>query len=96
MNPYDIIRKPVLSEKSFAGIKDKTYTFEVAINATKPMIKNAVEVAFKVKVQKVNTARYDGKPKRQGRTSGHTSKWKKAYVQLKEGSKPIEFFEGLQ
>jgi len=96
MNPYDIIRKPVLSEKSFAGIKDKVYTLEVDVNATKPAIKNAVEIAFKVKVQKVNTARYDGKPKRQGRTSGTTSKWKKAYVTLHPTSKPIEFFEGLQ
>jgi len=96
MNIFDIIQKPILSEKSFAGVATKTYTFKVAKNATKPMIKNAVEEIFKVKVESIRTARYDGKPKRQGRTSGTTSAWKKAYVQLTKESKAIEFFEGLQ
>ena len=96
MNIYDIIRRPILSEKSFDGVKDKMYTFEVHKDATKPQIKKAVEEIFKVKVAKVNTARYDGKPKKQGRHEGTTSAWKKAYVQLTEGSKAIEFFEGLQ
>jgi len=96
MNVYDIIIKPILSEKSFAGVKTKTYTFKVAKNATKPQIKNAVEEVFKVKVESVRTARYDGKPKKQGRTSGTTSSWKKAFVQLTDESKAIEFFEGLQ
>lgn len=98
MNHFDIIRRPILSEKSFGGISTKTYTFEVHINATKPMIKEAVEKVFGkgIKVKSVRTARYDGKPKRQGRTEGKRSDWKKAYVQLTEDSKAIEFFEGLQ
>jgi len=72
------------------------YTFEVHKSATKDRIKKAVEEIFKVKVEKVNTARYDGKPKRQGRTAGTTAAWKKAYVQLTAESKAIEFFESLQ
>ncbi|MCL2846282.1 MAG: 50S ribosomal protein L23 [Firmicutes bacterium] len=96
MNVYDIIKRPILSEKSFDGIQSKHYTFEVDKNATKPMIKRAVEEIFKVKVDRVNTARYEGKPKRQGRTEGKRADWKKAYVQLSADSKPIEFFEGLQ
>jgi len=96
MNVYDVIRRPILSEKSFSGVGTKTYTFEVDKNATKPLIKKAVEEVFKVKVAKVNTAKYDGKPKRQGRHTGTRSDWKKAYVQLTEDSKAIEFFEGLQ
>jgi large subunit ribosomal protein L23 len=96
MNNYEIIIRPVLSEKSFASIKAKMYTFEVHKDATKTQIKKAIEEIFKVKVEKVNTARYDGKPKRQGRTEGATASWKKAYVQLTADSKPIEFFESLQ
>jgi len=97
MNHYDIIRRPILSEKTFDGIKNKLYVFEVAINATKPQIRMAVEAAFKgVKVASVRTCRYDGKVKRQGRHEGTTPGWKKAYVQLTADSKAIEFFEGLQ
>ena len=97
MNHFDVIIRPILSEKSFADTKDKKYTFEVQKDATKSQIKNAVEKCFKgVKVAKVNTTRYDGKPKRQGRTSGYTASWKKAYVQLTKDSKSIEFFDGLQ
>jgi len=96
MKGYDIIIRPVLSEKSFATIKQKMYTFEVHKDATKPQIKKAIEDIFKVKVEKVNTANYDGKPKRHGRHEGTTASWKKAYVQLTKESKPIEFFESLQ
>jgi len=97
MNAYDIIIKPIISEKGMAETGNKKYVFKVAINATKPQIKAAVEQVFKgAKVEKVTTIRYDGKPKRQGKTSGYTSAWKKAYVQLTEKSKPIEFFEGLK
>jgi len=96
MNIYDIIIKPVLSEKSFAGVTDKDYTFKVHPDATKAMIKNAVEQIFKVTVERVNVANYKGKPKRQGRTSGTRSAWKKAYVKLTADSKPIEFFESLR
>jgi len=96
MNVYDIIIRPILSEKSFAGITGKNYTFQVHKDATKPQIKKAVEEVFKVKVEKVNIANYLGKPKRQGKHSGKQSDWKKAYVWLTKESKPIEFFEGLQ
>lgn len=94
---YDVIKRPILSEKSFGDIKDKKYIFEVHVDATKPQIKKAVEEIFKgARVEKVNIANYEGKPKRQGRHSGKRSDWKKAYVQLTKDSKPIEFFEGLQ
>lgn len=97
MNPHDIIIRPVLSEKAFDRIGTKCYTFEVAMSATKLQIKAAVESVFKgVKVEKVNTARVAGKPKRQGKHEGVTSDWKKAVVQLSKDSKAIEFFEGLQ
>jgi len=97
MNLYDIIIKPILSESAFAGIKDKCYAFRVHKDATKDQIRLAIEHAFKgVKVAEVRTANYKGKPKRQGRHTGTTAAWKKAYVQLTADSKSIEFFEGLQ
>lgn len=92
---YDIIIKPLLSEKGFSGIQDKKYAFIVEKKATKTQIKKAVEKIFKVKVEKVNTLNTKGKLKRQGRTEGYTSSSKKAYVTLKKDSKPIEFFESL-
>ena len=96
MNIYDVIIKPVLSEKSFGGVQHKDYTFKVHPDATKSMIKNAVEQVFKgVTVERVNVANYKGKPKKQGRTSGTRSAWKKAYVKLTPDSKPIEFFDSL-
>ena len=96
MNKYDVIIRPVMSEKTFGGIKTKHYTFEVNPAATKAMIKAAVEEIFKVKVESVRIANYKGKPKRQGRHEGTTPAWKKAYVQLTPESKAIEFFESLQ
>ena len=95
MNAYDIILKPILSEKSFDGISDKRYTFEVLKTASKTGIKNAVEQILKVKVEKVNTVNYDGKIKRMGRHEGRTASYKKAIVQLTKESKAIEFFESL-
>ena len=95
MNNYDIIVKPVLSEKSYAGIGQKDYTFIVIKKATKTEIKAAVEQIFGVKVARVNVANYDGKVKRQGRTEGKRASYKKAFVKLTEDSKPIEFFESL-
>ncbi len=95
MNAYDIIIRPLLSEKSYDGIPNKKYTFVVDGRATKTQIKAAVEEVFKVDVEKVNTVNVRGKFKRQGRTEGYTSKYKKAYVQLKKDSKAIEFFESL-
>ena len=97
-SPYDIIKRPVLTEKGYEGIADKKYIFEVAIDATKSEIKTAVETVFAedgVKVASVNTVRTLGKIKRQGRYSGRTPEIKKAYVTLKEDSKPIKFFEGM-
>ena len=94
-SPYDIIIRPVLTEKSYDGMADKKYAFEVAIGANKTEIKKAVETIFDVKVESVNTMRTEGKMKRQGRTQGMTPETKKAYVILKKDSKPIKFFEGM-
>ena len=93
---YDIIKKPVLTEKSYAEMANKKFTFEVAINANKTEIKNAIEEIFEgVKVENVNTMRTLGKIKRQGRTQGRTPEVKKAIVTLKQDSKGIPFFEGM-
>ena len=93
---YDIIIRPVLTEKSYAEMADKKYTFRVAINANKTEIKNAIEEVFPgVKVESVNTMRTEGKIKRQGRTQGRTAEVKKAIVTLKKDSKGIPFFEGM-
>jgi len=97
-NAYDIIKRPVLTEKAYEGIDDKRYVFEVDIHANKAEIKAAIETVFAddgVKVEKVNTLRTIGKIKRQGRTQGRTPETKKAYVTLKKDSKPIKFFEGM-
>jgi large subunit ribosomal protein L23 len=95
MATHDIIVKPLLSEKSYAGIKDKKYYFVVKKDANKTQIKLAVEEIFGVKVEKVNTANVSGKLKRQGRYEGYTPDYKKAIVQLKADSKSIEFFDSL-
>ena len=95
MAAHDIIIKPLLSEKSYAGIKDKKYYFIVAKDANKTQIKLAIEEIFGVKVEKVNTAIVGGKLKRQGKYAGYTSDYKKAAVQLKKDSKSIEFFDSL-
>ena len=93
---YDIIKKPVLTEKSYAAMAQKKYTFEVAVNANKTEIKSAIEEIFEgVKVESVNTMRTLGKMKRQGRTQGRTPEVKKAIVTLKKDSKGIPFFEGM-
>ncbi|HCJ56007.1 50S ribosomal protein L23 [Lutispora saccharofermentans] len=95
MNAYDIIRRPVITEKSMGEMADKKYTFIVDINANKNQIKKAVEEVFKVKVDKVNTIRMMGKMKRMGRYEGRRPGYKKAIVKLTQDSKAIEFFEGL-
>ena len=93
---YDIIKKPVITERSMMGAQDNKYTFEVAVDAGKIEIKKAVEEIFGVKVAKVNTINYDGKTKRVGAgRPGARKSWKKAYVQLTQDSKTIEFFEGM-
>ena len=97
-NAYDIIKRPILTEKAYEGIDDKRYVFEVDIHANKAEIKQAIETVFaddNVKVDRVNTLRTIGKMKRQGRTQGRTPETKKAYVTLKKDSKPIKFFEGM-
>ncbi len=95
MNAYDIIIKPVLTEKSYDGIGTMKYTFKVATKANKTQIKRAVEEIFGVKVSKVNTVNYPGKIKRMGKTAGRQASFKKAYVQLAADSKSIEFFDSL-
>ena len=95
MATHDIIIKPLLSEKSYAGIKDKKYSFIVKKSANKTEIKLAIEEIFGVKVAKVNTAVMSGKLKRQGKYEGYTPDYKKAIVQLKADSKSIEFFDSL-
>lgn len=95
MFAQDVIIRPVLSEKSYADIANKKYTFEVAKNANKTQIKQAVESIFKVKVKSVNTMNVYGKIKRQGKYQGLTGSYKKAIVQLTADSKSIEFFDSL-
>ena len=92
---YDIISKPVITEKSMAGMEYKKYTFYVHTDATKTQIKDAVEKMFAgTKVKKVNTMNCEGKKRRRGMTTGKTAR-KKAIVQLTEDSADIEIFEGL-
>lgn len=95
MFAQDVIIRPIITEKSMAGIADKKYTFEVAKSATKIDIARAVEELFKVKVSKVNTVHVRGQLRRQGRYEGYTRSWKKAFVTLTPNSKSIEFFEGM-
>lgn len=95
MRTYDIIKKPILSEKTYAEIASKKYAFVVDKSANKTEIKKAIEEIFGVKVKSVNTVNVDGKLKRQGKTQGYRSDYKKAYVTLTADSKAIEFFESL-
>lgn len=95
MKQYDVIIKPLLTEKSYSDVANKKYAFIVKRDSNKAEIKKAVEEIFGVKVNKVNTLNYDGKFKVQGRAQGYTSKYKKAYVTLSKDSKTIEFFDSL-
>lgn len=93
---YDVILKPVITEKSMAAMAEKKYTFLVHPQATKSQVKEAVEKMFAgTKVKSVNTMNLDGKTRRRGMTYGKTAKTKKAIVQLTEESADIEIFEGL-
>ena len=93
---YDVILKPVITEKSMAAMAEKKYTFLVHPQATKSQVKEAVEKMFAgTKGKSVNTMNLDGKTKRRGMTYGKTAKTKKAIVQLTEESADIEIFEGL-
>lgn len=93
--PYDVILKPVISERSMEDAQEKKYTFKVAVDANKTEVKHAVEEIFGVEVKKVNIMNVSGKLKRMGRTSGITAASKKAIVTLSPSSKEIEFFQGL-
>lgn len=95
MTSYDIIRKPVITEKSMAAMADKKYTFIVQITANKVQVKKAIEEIFGVKVEKVQTIRTMGKTKRMGVHVGKRADFKKAIVKLAADSKNIEFFEGM-
>ena len=96
MSAYGIIRRPVITEQSMEAVADKKYVFMVDVNANKTQIKEAVELAFGVKVAKVNTIRMMGKMKRTGAyPAGRRPSYKKAVVTLTADSKTIEFFEGM-
>ena len=93
---YDVILKPVVTEKSMNAMADRKHTFLVHPEANKSMIKEAVEKMFPgTKVSRINTMNSEGKTKRRGMTFGKTAKTKKAIVQLAEDSKEIEIFAGL-
>ena len=94
MDARDIIKRPIITEKSTDLMADNKYTFEVDLRATKLQVKAAVEEIFDVKVQKVNTSRVKGKLRRMGRHEGYTSEWKKAVVTLEPGH-TIEAFGGF-
>ncbi|SKC35245.1 50S ribosomal protein L23 [Maledivibacter halophilus] len=93
--PYDIVIKPLVTEKSMEDMSEGKYTFEVAKDANKSEVKKAVEEIFGVKVEKISTMNVRGKKKRMGRFVGRRRDWKKAIIKLTEDSKPIEFFEGM-
>ena len=95
MTAQDIIIKPIITEKSMGGLQDNKYTFKVAKNANKIEIAKAVEELFGVQVASVNTMNVRGRAKRVGLNRGVTPSWKKAIVTLAEGSKTIEFFDGM-
>ncbi len=94
MHLYEVLRRPLITEKNTALQEKSKYVFEVALDSNKPMIKEAVEKAFKVTVMQVNVLNVRGKKKRFGGRVITTSPWKKAIVTLKEGDK-IQFFEGV-
>ena len=94
MHLYEVLRRPLITEKNAALQAQGKYAFEVAGEATKPQVKQAVEKAFKVKVTAVNVMTVPGKTRRIGRREVLTPSWKKAFVTLKPGDK-IELFEGV-
>ncbi len=92
MSPYEVVHGPLITEKSEEiRAEQLTLCFKVHPDATKTDVKNAVHKIFKVNVEGVRTAKYDGKMKRRGRYAGRQPKWKKAYVKLKAGEKMIEY-----
>ena len=95
LHPNEVLLARVVSEKSYAQIEERKYSFKVHKDAHKTQIRQAVEQLFDVKVVKVNIIKVQAKPKRRGLFKGTRPGWKKAIVQLREGDK-IEFFEGAQ
>ncbi|MBM7716933.1 50S ribosomal protein L23 [Siminovitchia sp. FSL H7-0308] len=93
MDARDIVKRPIITERSMDLTADKKYTFEVDVKANKTQVKDAVENIFDVKVAKVNVMNYKGKYKRVGRFAGYTKKRRKAIVTLTPDSKEIDFFE---
>ena len=94
MNTYDVIRRPLVTEKGVdKKDNERTLCFEVNADANKTQVKAAVEKLFKVKVAEVRTATFEGKLRRRGRFSGYRPDWKKAYVKLKDGQKTPDFAE---
>ncbi len=93
---YTILRRPIITEKGL-GVKETegTLVFDVAPDATKTEVKEAVETLFKVKVAAVRTANFAGKERRRGRYAGYRPDWKKAYVRLKAGEKLPEYVSNL-
>ena len=96
MDPSQVVLAPIVSEKSYEASTRGTYTFRVHPDAHKTQIRQAVEEIFDVKVIAVNVSKVQPKPKRRGQIKGTKQGWKKAIVQLKPDSKPIEIFEGAQ
>ena len=94
MNKFDVLIRPIITEKTTLLMQENKYTFQVPLNANKVEIRKAVESIFNVKVEKVATIRVLGKTKRMGRTMGKRSDYKKAIVTLKAGE-TIEIFEGV-
>jgi large subunit ribosomal protein L23 len=94
MTIYEVIKKPIVTEKGVdKKDSERTLCFEVNPDANKIQVKQAVEALFKVKVQAVRTATFEGKLRRRGRFAGYRSDWKKAYVRLKPGQKLPEYAE---
>lgn len=93
--PYDVILKPVISERSMDDARLRKYTFKVAGDANKTEVKLALQEIFGIEIEKVNIMNVNGKVKRMGRNVGRTSGYKKAIVTLTDKSKEIEFFQGL-
>lgn len=94
MDPRDLIKRPIITERSTQLMEDNKYVFEVDRRANKTEIRQAVEKVFGVKVEQVNTMRVPGKRKRVGKHVGYTSERKKAIIKLTADSKPIEIFNG--
>ncbi|MGL4523439.1 MAG: 50S ribosomal protein L23 [Bacilli bacterium] len=94
-DPRDIIKRPVITERTMTMLENRKYTFDVAVKANKTEVKQAIEAIFGVKVEKVNVQNYKPKKRRVGRHTGLTSRRRKAIVTLTADSKEIQLFEGV-